>query len=276
MVAPVKRALATWNAAAPATGGYVHTTSSSVPSGHFDFESTVLHELGHALGLGHTNLFAKLPFPDDIFFGNATNSTEGSNAKFDFLLADGGSIGLDGHWGSGDDFRGDDVNLFWFRTDTNNPFDATLPVTIDATTYSRDLAILPGLDSWAMNATPAISNDPALSYPDNTVAAMFDHQYLQSESRTLIGDDVATLRYGIGGLDEAEGTADDYSVHLTYFEIPPCNIILEFANLDPALLGKTTTNINQIGMSNHWNAGSASSSLRYRRVSTSDPHPTLY
>jgi hypothetical protein len=41
----VQRALATWNALALTTGN-ITANDSEIPDGHYDFESTALHELG--------------------------------------------------------------------------------------------------------------------------------------------------------------------------------------------------------------------------------------
>ena len=106
------------------------------------FESTLVHELGHAMGLSHVNLSAAAP--DD----SHTSSIEGplQGDSFDF------GRGSDGIAGTPDDQRNDDVNLHYFRKGLNNPFQ--IDDVVDSTIYSRDLVDLPSItDSFFQNLT---------------------------------------------------------------------------------------------------------------------------
>lgn len=114
-----------------------------------------------------------------FFFDTATWSTMGPDNEFSFVF-----IGADNTWGTPDDDRGDDENLFWFRMDLNDPFfiDAFPPPPVDASTYSRNLANLPMGDNYAANGSPAVANE--LGYP-NTRAVMYEQTGPQSEFRSL-------------------------------------------------------------------------------------------
>ena len=150
--------------------------------------------MGHCLGLAHPNLASEsgLTGSDQ----NYTRSTDGANDVFDL------DDGTDNVIGSSDDIRGDDVNLHWFRKLNNNPF--TIAPTVDSTTYSRDLADLPMGHSFAANADRNVANE--LLVP-NTEAVMQQIIVGNEARRQLSHDDVATLSYGMAGLDETEGTA---------------------------------------------------------------------
>lgn len=137
-------AVDTWRALVPSNENLV-SVRSEVPTGVFDFESVVVHELGHCLGLGHINVvFA------GIILTRATQSSEGPNSTYDF---DGG---LDGITGTGDDDRFDDVPSYWFRRVNNDPFSIEL-LTIDSTTYSRQLSDLPSGDAYGDNGNNAFT-----------------------------------------------------------------------------------------------------------------------
>ncbi|RMG57903.1 MAG: hypothetical protein D6722_24220 [Bacteroidetes bacterium] len=130
--------------------------------------------MGHSLGLAHVNLATEsgLPAGPDR---NYTKSTDGINNTFDI------TIGGDALRGSADDIRGDDVNLHYFRMADNDPFG--LAATVDATTYSRDLANLPGGDLFATNADRDVAT--ALGYP-NTEAVMQQGAFYDEDQRTLV------------------------------------------------------------------------------------------
>ncbi len=167
-----------------------------------DFESVALHELGHCLGLAHVNLASESGLSDPQ--ANSTQSTDGADNTYDT------DAGFDGFYGSGDDLRGDDVNLHWFRRDNDDPL--TIADTVDNTTYARDTNLLPGGHSFAVNADRDVVVN-VLDTPD-TEAVMQQGTYGGEIQRHLVADDVATIRYAQAGLDEVAGTGDDYTIEL--------------------------------------------------------------
>jgi len=215
METPVQNAVNTFNARMPRTGNVLLGSSNDVPAGRFDFESVMLHELGHCLGLSHPNLGSESGLSGSNT--DFTRSTDGANEGFDL------DVGADARIGSADDVRPDDVGLNYFRMSNNDPF--SLAETVDATTYSRAAADLPGTDLFASGASREIAADLGLS---DTEAVMHQGQYSDEAQRDLGHDDVATLRYAESGLDEAAGTADDYSLTLEYAGLTgDCDIVIE-------------------------------------------------
>jgi hypothetical protein len=222
MLIPTQNAVNTWNDKLPTTG---NVNSTGVGAGQFDYESTVLHELGHALGLSHVNAASESGLGGAN--QNYTKATDGANNVFDI------NPGSDGIIGSGDDIRGDDVNLNYFRygsgtaTDNNNPF-ASLPLVVDSTTYSRDLANLPGTDTYSANGDRAVA--AALGFTD-TEAVMQQGTFSGETQRSLTADDVAGLLYAQSGVDEIAGTADDYIVTLDFLGLTSgADIVIDFDN----------------------------------------------
>ena len=191
--------------------------NNDIPSGAVDFESVALHEVGHCIGLAHPNLGSQ----NGVTNTNSTNTTDGANNNFNE------DNGVDNIFGSADDVRGDDVNLHWFRTVDNNPF--LLGTTIDTTTYSRDLNDLPGGDLFPANADRTVGS--SIFGFSNTEAVMQQGSVFDEDQRNLAADDVATLRLGMAGVDETEGTADDYTIQVTYAGLTTsCDVVLRFNN----------------------------------------------
>ncbi|MFQ5699206.1 MAG: matrixin family metalloprotease [Myxococcota bacterium] len=197
---PVHNAVVTLNALTPTVGNLDFT--SNVPPNAVDFESVVLHELGHALGLNHPNLASESGVSQPA--QDSTRTTDGANNVFDI------NFWTDGIPGSRDDLRLDDVNLHWFHIVDNNPFAIVQP--IDRTTYCRGCA-LPAGDNAAANASRDVG--ALLGFP-NTEAVLQQGTFTGEAQRTLAPDDVAGLRYAMTGLDETAGTADDYQIQLVF------------------------------------------------------------
>ena len=200
MIISTRNVVNTWNRLEVTTGNL----SFGLPSGDFDFESVLLHEMGHSLGLGHVNLGAITGVSGNN--RNYSASTNGANNVFDF------DSGVDGIIGSSDDIRGDDVNLNYFNS-VNNPFVLDPSGVIDSTTYSRDLADLPSGHTYAANADRDVA---ALLGYANTEGVMQQGQFNNEIQRALAASDVAGIRYAESGLDELQGTADDYDLVLNY------------------------------------------------------------
>ncbi|GEM_PF-6383046 len=220
METPVRNVIATYNALQPTTGNLLFGADNNIPGSAYDFESVTLHEMGHCLGLAHPNAASE----SGLSGGNTnyTKATRGSDGVFNL------DPGNDGVIGSGDDVRGDDENLHWFRISNNNPF--TIADVVDATTYARDLLQLPAGDSFAANADRSVG---ALLGATDTEAVMQQGTFNDEAQRTLNHDDVATLRYAMSGVDESDSmTGDNYNIRLVYQGITStdCDISLQFDN----------------------------------------------
>jgi len=202
MAIPVLNAIHTWNNLKPRLGNVIKT-GHNVPRDQFDFESVLLHELGHCIGLNHPTLSSEsgLNGTDRDY----TKTMRGANNVFDLYP------GLDGVIGSDDDQRGDDINLFWFHRETNNPF-FNAPV-VDRTTYSRDLRDLPPGHLFATNANLEVAQSLGL---ENSEAVMQQGISAGETRRALSMDDVATLRLAMSGFDQTAGTGDDYTLALEF------------------------------------------------------------
>ncbi|SEM85795.1 hypothetical protein [Nitrosomonas marina] len=217
MVIPVKNAIQTWNQLVPTTGN-IKIDGNTVPRRMFDFESVALHELGHCIGLGHPNLGTESGLTGEE--KDYTKAVSGDNDRFDL------DRGMDGIIGSEDDLRGDDINLHWFNKENNNPF--LLAEVVDKTTYSVVLEDLPPGHRFVANGDRFVSL--LLGY-GNTESVMQQGILSGEARRSLVADDVATLRLGMSGLDRLAGTSDDYTLTLQYAGMTDdADIVLNFDN----------------------------------------------
>ncbi len=203
-----------WNGLEPEHGNTRLSPDSGVPDNKVDAESVLLHELGHCIGLGHPNLASESGLRgDDRRFAKALSGTGPNNG---YTL----NSGTDGIIATEADDRGDDVNLHWFRKSNNDPF--TIASTVDATTYSNDLADLPSGHQFATVAGSQVSHGRGL---DRSEAVM--HQGIHyGEKRCGLGhDDVAMIRLGMAGTDRTAGTDTDYDLKLVFVgESSSCDI----------------------------------------------------
>ncbi len=220
--------VATFNRMIPDVG---NLRTGLIGGGEVDWESVTLHEVGHCLGLAHPNLASEsgLSDPDR----NYTKTRLGANGSYDL------GIGSDGVRGSADDLRGDDENLHWFARADNDPFTLLNVPSFDALGYSRLLGELPGSDAFPANGDRSVA---PLYGAANTEAVMQQGSFGGELQRTLTADDVGTLRLAMSGLDEVEGTADDYTVALTYGGVKSgCDINITH---DPTYGGFAVCNLN--------------------------------
>lgn len=197
--------------------------------GLVDFESVMLHELTHCMGLDHNTLGPSELSSGDIandarFF--YTNARPGPNTVFNT------AAGVDTIRASRDDVRLDDENKHWFRLglNANDPF-AALPAVIDQTTWTRDTLNLPVGHTSAEAVTsfspcqPAAANTATLRGVPGTMAVMMPVLCSNNSVRKLQYDDVATYRIARAGYNGTQGNADDYTWTLTYAgRTANCNI----------------------------------------------------
>ena len=205
LVGPLLRVMDTWNALEPMAGncpacGLIEDPLSAGPTASDAF-STLLHEIGHcALGLDHTNWIDTQGLDT-----NFTNSRDALSI----------TAGADTVEGSNDDvvlpLPGTGL-VHWFRIADNDPvaIDATV---IDEDTFSRARLSLPAGHLWAASANVGVADQ--LGAP-GTSAVMFSAGDPDDVFLGLSPDEVATVRFGMTGLDKVAGTADDYTYRLIY------------------------------------------------------------
>lgn len=221
MVIPVQNAIDKLNLLV-ATEGNVRTgNDNDIANNQIDFESVFIHELGHCTGLAHINAASESGLPGND--SNYTRATDGANNTFDI------NRGPDNIIGSGDDVRGDDENLHWFFIGDNNPF--ALPTTPQAGTYSLDLNDLPPGDSFPANADRTVST--SVFGIERTEGIMQQLSFSGEIQRALSADEVATYLHAQTGIDRQAGTADDYTMRVTYGGITAdttCDVNVAFDN----------------------------------------------
>ena len=247
----VQNIVDTFNAMVPTTDNLKSGSNNNIPSGSIDFESVALHEVGHCLGMAHINAASESELSGND--QNYTKATDGVNNVFEI------NAGADGVIGSSDDGRGDDINLVWFRQSNNDPF--TIDTVVDSTTYSRDIADLPGGHLFAANADRAVST--LLGHP-KTEAVMQQGTFYDEDQRALGHDDVATLRYAQSGIDEREtggggrfsNDADNYTIVMEYGGISDSGCDISMAITDTT--GLAFCQANGVGLAiDHWSVTTA-------------------
>lgn len=182
---------------------FAFNANTDIPSGRIDFESTLLHEMGHCQGLAHVNHASESGLGGASI--NGTKSTVGLNTVFDQ------GAGTDGRHGSRDDVRSDDVNLHWYIRNQNNP--GQLPAIVDTSTMIRALTALPGGHLFAANADRDVMASLGFA---STEAVMQQGAFSNEAQRHLQHDDVVTLRLSRAGVDRIAGNADDYTYQMRY------------------------------------------------------------
>jgi hypothetical protein len=236
-------ALATWAALVPTIGNCVPACSlpedPTYDAGIWDAESVVLHELGHALGLGHPNL----EFRDPVLgaFVDTSYSAAHSGSPIGVL------VGADNLRGSRDDFM-DDVgtttadNIHWFRESDNDPF-VIDSQTIDLNSFSRDTTFqLPSGSSWAANAN--YCHGFQLGHP-RTHSVMYTRITSLMELSGLTADDVNMVKMQRNGENRVLGGGDDYTVTLNFVtSCATAEILVTWDDAIPAgTLAQTTSRV---------------------------------
>jgi hypothetical protein len=263
----IRNAVAAFNALVPTNGNVV---SRSDGAGGSDFESVLLHEVGHCIGMDHNALGPSetcdtTPDPFDsphLYFANAFPGSTGAAstcsppAPSPPVLTGVFSTnpGVDGVRGSRDDIRGGDINRNWFRKNVNNPFE-TPPAIVDRGNYSMTVADLPVGHSFVENSTSFAPcsgpNTSALRGVTPTQNTMFPVNCNPNHIRRLAPDDVALLRVARAGLNGTQGDADDYTLKLTYVgQASNCNIKIQFTS--DAGFAVCQVGLSSIAGSNDW------------------------
>lgn len=216
----IQNVIAEYNRHQGRLGNVENAATNGVPPAATDFESMLMHELGHCTGLDH-NVYG--PSEVGCSGGGCTN-----NAQLFYTNAANGANGVrnvddgaDNARATGDDLRGDDVNLHWYRAGVNNPF--VQEAVADRNTFVQS-GSLPGSDTFAEASTAfgpcafgsAGSNTSSANGQPATMAVMFPVLCLNNVVRDLSPDDRNTLQVGRAGLDGTAGTGDDYTVRLQY------------------------------------------------------------
>ena len=230
METSVRNTIFTWNQLNAVSPNLLFGGDNDIPGGAVDYESTLVHEVGHCLGLAHPNAATEsgLGGADR----NYTKADEGPNNVFDL------DPGVDGIRGSSDDVRGDDINLHWFSPD-NNPY--TLVEPVDTSNYSNDLVDLPGGHLFAANADRDVG--ASLGFP-NTEAVMQQGAFSDEDQRQLGIDDIAMIRLAAAGVDETAATADDYTLELVYGGVASgCDITVQITGNSFAFCSVSGTGI---------------------------------
>lgn len=201
MEIPVQNAVTIWNTLIDTRN---NIKLGNIPLGTRDFETSVLHEMGHALGWLILHLDRAQGFTN-AFNRQYTRTTKGVDGVFNL------NLGMDTLPGTKDDLRGDDLNVNWFCKANNNPF--ILPDVIDASTciLTNDL---PAGHLFRANANFIVAG--LLGIGADSQALMHQTRFPGEDIRTLSADDTAGIRYGMTGIDEIAGTADDHVVDLSY------------------------------------------------------------
>lgn len=212
-------------------------SAASVGASGVDYESILMHELGHCVGLDHNvlgpsevgcSLGGTCVNSPTLFY---TNSSTGANTVYDT------AAGTDGARGTGDDSRGDDVARHWHRIGNNNPF--VEPPVADRTTFVQSGG-LPAGDTFSEAVTSfspctqgtVISNTSLANGQLPTSDVMMPVLCTNNVVRDLSPNDRSMFRVARAGFDGVAGNADDYTLRLNFqgTDQTNCDIRIQFPN----------------------------------------------
>jgi len=224
--APLQRAIELWNGLVPvdglATTGFhpgncrhcrTWEQGEDYPASTAYYAlSVLLHELGHcAMGLDHMNRLWDVAW-DGTFEDTSFTRSAAAAAQQNALDA-----GADGFRGNRDDYHAGlsgnpAISVSWYRTSDNDPYVADGAV-IQTPTYTRNRNSLPAGDSWGESANQTTGG---LRGFNRTQAVMYSGITRKELHLGLGADDVNMIRMGMTGPDLLAGTADDYTITLSY------------------------------------------------------------
>lgn len=238
---PVRNAIAELNRLQGMNGN----VTAGPGGGQRDFESVMLHELGHCMGLDHNVLG-----PSELQVGNVTDARLYYTNSRPNVAGFQTNAGADGVRASRDDIRGDDQNVHWFRSGVNDPF-ADLPAVVDQSNYTVSIASLPVGHLYPEAATSHDPCDPqggAASTSDlpgraaNTQSIMMPVLCSNNSIRKLAKDDVAQFRIARAGYNGTAGNQDDYTWTMQYVgRVANCDIPISL--VDDASTGFAQCNV---------------------------------
>lgn len=225
----LRNVVATYNRNEATIGNVVTNNAGKV-----DFESVLLHEVGHCIGMDHNVLGPSEVgsggnFSDPrLYFANAK---PGTNDSFDT------DDGADNVRATRDDARGDDINRNWFRKNVNNPWEIP-PAIVDRGTHSVLVSDLPDGFNFvevASSFDPCNGGQPDSSTLQGilpTQNTMFPVLCTNRFLRDLAPDDVTTLRIARAGRDGSQAaTGDNYTPRLEAVPMgPDCDIVVKFVS----------------------------------------------
>lgn len=206
-------------------GNVTNAAAAGVPVGQVDYQSILLHEMGHCVGLDH-NVLGPSEVGCSVGMAGTCNNSPTIFFTNTFIPGNPGSIGVtsagaDGARATGDDVRST-ANRHWFRAGVNNPF--VEPATADRTTHVQS-GSLPFGDLFAEAATSyapcpfagtATSNTSAANGQPATSDIMFPVLCTNNVVRDLAPNDRTTFRIARAGLDGVAANGDDYTVRLNF------------------------------------------------------------
>jgi hypothetical protein len=228
-------AIAEFNRSRGSSPNIASAAAAGLAADAVDYESLLLHELGHCVGLDHNvlgpsevgcTLDGSCVGDPGLFHVNAGPGPNGLRDAF---------AGVDGARGTSDDLRLDDANRHWYRAGFNDPFvEFGLPdrsthvqagsLPVGETSAEAAASFNPCNQGTATSAT-WLANGAA-----PTMDVMFPVLCTANVVRRLSPNDRTTLRIARAGIDGAAGTPDDYSVTLVFQEQDQsgCDILVRF------------------------------------------------